>query len=109
MRVEEFDQLCEVSERAGQPVDFVNDDHVDPASANVIKELLERWPLHRTVGVAAVVVASAEQLPALVGLALHIGFRGLPLIVERVELLLETVLGRNAGVDRAAQSRFGLL
>jgi hypothetical protein len=45
--VEEFDQLGEVGERAGQPVDLVDDDHVDPASADVIKELLERWPVHR--------------------------------------------------------------
>src|SRR5271169_4502238 len=39
-------------------------------------------------------------------LALDVGFRGLPLIVERVELLLQAMLGRNAGVDGAAQRRF---
>jgi hypothetical protein len=42
MLVEEFDQLGEVGERARQPVDLVDNDHVDPVSANVIKELLER-------------------------------------------------------------------
>ena len=89
MRVEQFDQLGEVGERAGQPVDLVDDDDVDPASANVVKEPLERWPLHRAAGVAAVVVVGSDQLPAFVGLALDVGFRGLPLIVERVELLLQ--------------------
>jgi hypothetical protein len=48
MGVEELDQLGEVCERAGQPVDLIHADHVDPASANVIKELLapviERGP-----------------------------------------------------------------
>ena len=40
MRVEELDQLGEVGERARQAVDLVDDDHVDPVSANVIKEPL---------------------------------------------------------------------
>jgi hypothetical protein len=108
MRVEEFDQLGEVGERASQPVHFVDDDNVDPTIANVIQELSERWPLHRATGVAAVIVARADELPTLVGLALDVGFRGLSLVVERVELL-QAMLGRNAGVDGAAQSPFGLL
>jgi hypothetical protein len=32
------------------------------------------------------------------GLPLQVGFRGLPLIVERVELLRQAILGRTAGV-----------
>jgi hypothetical protein len=92
MGVEQFDRLGKVGERAGQPVDLVDDDDVDPATANVIKELLEGWPVHRAAGVAAVVVVGPDQLPAFVGLALDIGFRGLPLIVERVELLLQAML-----------------
>src|ERR1700733_3584563 len=109
MGVEELDQLGEVGERAGQPVDLVDNDHVDPVSANVIKELLERWPVHRAAGIAAVVIAGADQLPALVGLALDASFRGLPLIVERVELLPQAMLSRDAGVDGAAQYRFASL
>src|SRR5689334_20166346 len=42
-------------------------------------------------------------------LALDVGFRCLPLIVERVELLLQAMLGRDAGVDGAAQRRFASL
>src|SRR5580698_4730986 len=109
MSVEEFDQLGEVGERAGQPVDLVDNDDVDPVSANVIKELLDRWPLHRAARVATVVVAGPDQLPAFMSLALDVGFRGLPLIVERVELLLQAMLSRDAGVDGAAQRRFASL
>ena len=29
MGIECLDQLCEVSERAGQPIDLIDDDHVD--------------------------------------------------------------------------------
>src|SRR5271168_1377031 len=111
MRIEEFDQLGEVGEQAGQPVDLVDDDHVDSARANVIQQLLERWPVHRAAGIAAVVVAVPDQPPAFMGLTFDVGFRCLPLIVERVELLLEPMLGRDASVDSAAQARlaaFGL-
>src|SRR3984957_4686763 len=109
MGVEELDQLGEVGERAGQPVDLVDNDHVDPGSTNVIKELLERWPVHRAAGIASIVVAGPDQLPALMSLALDVGFRRLPLIVERVELLLQAMLGRDAGVDGATQYRFASL
>src|SRR5271157_333937 len=105
MSVEQFDQLGEVGERARQPVDLVDDDHVDPVSANVVEQSRERRPLHRAAGIAAVVVTSPDQLPAFMGLALDVGLRRLPLVVERVELLLQAMLGRNAGVDGAAESR----
>ena len=104
MCVEQFDQLGEVGERARQPVDLVDDDHVDPVSANVVEQPLERRPLHRAAGIAAVVVKSPDQLPAFMGLALDVGLRRFSLIVERVELLLQAMLGRNAGVDGAAES-----
>jgi hypothetical protein len=109
MGVEKFDQLGEVGERACQPVDLVDNDHVDPVSANIVQQPVEGWPAHRAAGVAAVVIAGPDQLPALMGLALDVGFRGLPLIVERVELLLQAMLSRDAGVDGAAQYRFASL
>ena len=46
MRVKQFDQLGKVGERAGQPVDLIDDDHVDPASADAVEQLLEGWPIH---------------------------------------------------------------
>ena len=40
MRIEQLDQLGEVSKRAGKPVDLVDDDHVDPSRPNVVQQLL---------------------------------------------------------------------
>jgi transposase len=41
--------------------------------------LEERRPLRRATGVAAITIARSDELPALVGLALQVGSRGLPL------------------------------
>ena len=43
-----------------------------------------------------------QGLPSLRGLALYIGLAGIALGIERVELQFQTVLGRFAGVDGAA-------
>ena len=40
-------------------------------------------------------------------LTLDVGLRGLPLGVEGVEVLFEPLVGRDAGVDRAAQAASG--
>src|SRR5271165_3767625 len=109
MRVEEIDQLGEVGERARQAVDLVDDDHVNSPCPNIVEQPPERRPFHRAAGIAAIVVPGADQLPALMGLALDISFRRLPLVVERVELLLKAMLGGNAGVDGAAESWLGSL
>ena len=42
MRVEQFDQLGEVGERPRQPVNLVDDDHVDLAGPDIVQQLLER-------------------------------------------------------------------
>ena len=39
MGVEQLDQLGEVSERAGQPVDLVDDDDVDPSCADRLQSV----------------------------------------------------------------------
>jgi hypothetical protein len=36
---------CEVSQRAGQAVDLVDDDHINLASPHVLKEPLQGWPV----------------------------------------------------------------
>ena len=51
---------------------------------------------------AAVVIALADELPSLMGLALDVGFRSLSLVVEGVEVLLQTGVGGDARVDGAA-------
>ena len=102
MGVEQLDQLGKVRQRAGQPVDLVDDDNIDPAVPDVGQQSLQRGALGRAAGIAAVVVAGADQGPAVMGLAADIGFRRLVLGVEGVELLVEPVLGRDPGIDRAA-------
>src|SRR5215211_649935 len=58
---------------------------------------------------AAIVEALLDRAPALVGLALHVSSPRLALRIERIEVLLEAVLGRDTGVDGAAQGlRAGL-
>ena len=88
-----FDQFGEVGKRSRQPVDLVDDDDVDPAGPDIVQQLLERRPLHRTARKAAVVIAFSDELPSLMGLALDIGLGSLSLVVEGVEVLLETGVG----------------
>jgi hypothetical protein len=40
VRVEHLDQLCEVRERAGQPIDLIDDDHIDPPGLHIGQKLL---------------------------------------------------------------------
>ena len=62
MGVEVFDQLGEVGERARQPVDLVDDDHVDPSRPNVVQQLLERRPVHRPIKERLTQYSAAERL-----------------------------------------------
>ena len=67
-----FDQLGEIRERAGQPVDLVDDDHIDPSFANAIEQTLQRRTIGGAARIAAVVEALAHQSPAFMSLALDI-------------------------------------
>src|SRR5207302_9161372 len=102
LSIEDFDQPGKIGERAGQPVDLVDDDDIDPASLDVGEQLLQCRPLHVATREPAVVVAGSGQYPALVMLAADIGLARFALRLERVELLFEPFLGGFAGVDRAA-------
>ena len=41
MGIEQFDQLSEISQRARQAIDLVDNNDIDPMGSNVIKELLQ--------------------------------------------------------------------
>ena len=101
--VEHLDQPGEVHQRAGQPVDLVDDHDVDPAGLDVGHQALQGRAFQRAAGEAAIVVAVGNQQPALGLLAGDVGLTGLALGVEAVELHVEPFLGRLAGVDRAAE------
>src|SRR6266850_370661 len=102
LRVEDLDQPGKIGERAGQPVDLVDDDDIDPAFPDVGEQALQSGPLHVATREPAVVVAGPGQCPALVTLTADVGLAGFALRLERVELLLEPFLGGFAGVDRGA-------
>jgi hypothetical protein len=63
------------------------------------------WSLDGATGIAAVSVAAPDQDPAGMGLTADIGLRGIMLGIKRVEVLLEPMLARHAGV--ACRKRAG--
>jgi len=101
--IKQLDELGEISQRTGQPVDLVNQHDVDLAGADIGQELLQRRAVERGTGECTIVVAAGDQPPAFVRLALYIGLAGFALGVERVEGKLEIVLGRFARIDGAAR------
>jgi len=86
MLVEKFDQLGEIGERPGEPVDLVNYDDVNFTGADLGEKLLQGRAVKRRPGKCAVVIMVADQEPTFMRLALDIGFAGLALGIERVEL-----------------------
>jgi hypothetical protein len=86
--VEELDELCEISQRTGQPVDLVDDDHIDLAGFDILEEPLQGRAVQGAAGEAAVVIRAAILSPALMCLALDVGAAGLPLRIERIEVLI---------------------
>src|ERR1700737_2777237 len=102
--VEEFDQPSKIGERAGQPVDLIDDHDVDPAGPDVGDQVLQGGSLQIATGISAIVIAGSDQYPALVALAADEGLAGFTLRRERIEFLLEPFFGGFAGVDGTALS-----
>ncbi len=102
MCVEHLDHLGEVGERAGQPVDFVDHHDIDQSLIDVSQQTLQCRSFHGSTRQTAVVVGGLDQTPSFASLALDERFARLALCVQRVEVLLQSFLGRLAGVDRAA-------
>ena len=102
MGIEEFDQLGEVRQRPRQAVDLVDDDDVNLPGADIVQQLLKVGAVGGPAGVSPIVIAGTDQGPAGMGLAFDIGGGGVVLRVQRVELLVEPMIGRNPRIDRAA-------
>jgi hypothetical protein len=107
MLVEGLDELREVGKRARQAIDLIDDDNVDLAQSDVREERLQGRALQGSAGNPAIVVALGAEPPALMGLRLDVRLGRLALGIERIELLLEPMLGRFAGVDGAAERLAG--
>ena len=102
MGIEQLDQLGEVRQRPRQTVDLVDNDDIDLPGADIVQQLLKVGTVGGPAGVSAIVIAGSDQGPAGMGLALDIGRGGIVLRVQRVELLVEPVLGGDPRIDRTA-------
>ncbi len=100
--VEQFDQLGKVGQRAGQAIDLVDDDDVDLAGSDIVQQPLQGRAVGVAAGEAAIVIFGPDQGPAGMGLASDIGLRRIVLGIEGVEVLLQPLIGRDPGIDRAA-------
>src|SRR6516165_2932911 len=94
--------LAKIGERAGQPVDLVDDHDIDAPCRDVGEQPLQSRPTHRRAGEPAIIVPRAQAHPAFVALAADEGLAGLALRKQRIEFLFEPLLGGFAGVDGAA-------
>jgi hypothetical protein len=104
MCIEDLDDLGKIGERAGQPVDLVDDDGVDPPRREVSQQLLQSGPINRGAREPAVIISRAEAHPTFVPLARDEGLTGFALRLQRIELLFEPLLGRFAGVNRTTDA-----
>jgi hypothetical protein len=81
-RIEDLHDLGKIGERAGQPVDLVNDDGVDLARRDVSEQALQRGPIYCRAGEAAIIITRSQANPALVPLAADKGLAGLALRLQ---------------------------
>jgi hypothetical protein len=70
---EQLDQLGEISQRASQAVDLVDDDDVDLSGSQILKQPLQRRAVGVAAGEAAIVIFGPNQGPAGMRLAPDIG------------------------------------
>src|SRR3546814_5873307 len=50
--IQHLDDLGEVGQAPGQPVDLVDDDHIDPSRLHLGEELLQPWAVHIAARIA---------------------------------------------------------
>src|SRR5829696_6927707 len=62
--IEELDELCEVGQRSGEPVDLVDHDDIDPPGADGGQEPLQGRPVERPAREAAIIEALPMRLIA---------------------------------------------
>src|SRR5258707_853695 len=77
-------------------------DDINLPGADVVQQSLQVGPVGGSAGVPPVVIAGPDQGPAGMGLALDVGGGCLVLGVQRVELLVEPMLGGDPRIDRTA-------
>src|SRR5437879_4018685 len=86
-RIEDLDDLGKIGERAGQPVDLVDDHRIDAPRRDVGEQPLQSGPIHCRAGEPAIVIRRAQADPAFVPLAVDERLAGFALRLQRIELL----------------------
>src|SRR5258707_5615422 len=71
---------------------------------NIGQQSFESRPFRRSPGIAAVVIKRGKGSPALVPLTLYICVTGLPLRMQGIEILFQSLFGGFPGVDGAAKN-----
>ena len=79
---EDFDHAGKIGQRAGQPVDLVDDDDIDLSCRDVGEEAVQSGPFHGAAGEPAVIVDCRKAFPAFPGLASDVGIAGVALGIE---------------------------
>jgi hypothetical protein len=102
MMIEQLDELGKIGQRSRQPIDLVDNDDVNSTTSNRGKELLQGRAVHAGAGETAIFEGVASEPPALMRLALDTGLAGFALGIQRIEVLFESTIGRDARVDRTA-------
>src|SRR2546421_6864942 len=102
MRIEQFDQFGEVRQGSRQTIDLVDDDDIYLPGAGVVQQSLQVGAVGRSAGVSAIVIARADQGPSSMGLTLYVCRGRIVLGIQRVELLIEPLVGGDPGVDGTA-------
>ena len=82
-RIEDLDDLDKIGKRAGQPVDLVDDDGIDPTRRDVGEQPLQSGAIDRRAGEPAVIISLGQAYPSLVALAGDEGLAGLALRLQR--------------------------
>src|SRR6266481_1659753 len=99
--------LAKSAKRPRQAIDLIDNDDVDLPGADVLQQSLQIGTVGRPTGVSPIVIAGPDQGPAGMGLAFDIGGGSIVLRIQRVELLVEPVLGGDPCIDRAADRSDG--
>lgn len=99
--VENLHDLGEIEQAPGEAVHLVDHDAIDLPGLHAGEKPPHGRPVHVAAAEPAVVVPVLEAGPAFALLARDVGLAGLPLGVEGVELLLQTLVGGLPSIDGA--------
>lgn len=91
-----------IHQRARQAIHLIDDDAIDLARLDVLHQPLHGRAIEVAPGEPAIVISIRQTDPPLALLAGDVGLGAFPLGVERIERLLQPLLGGLAGVDRTA-------